>query len=43
LVTKASAGAPVMPMGMMPSICFGSSPASFMAASDASICSSNAV
>jgi len=32
-----------MPIGMTPSICFGSSPAPRIAASDASICSSKAL
>ncbi len=43
LVTKASAGAPVMPIRMTPSMSLGSSPASSIAASEASICSSKAL
>jgi hypothetical protein len=43
LVTKASAGAPMMPIGMIPSTSLGSSPASRIAASEASTCSAKAL
>ena len=43
LSMKSSAVALTMPMGMTPSICLGSSPASAIAFNEASICSSNAV
>ena len=43
LVTYSSAGAPVMPIGMTPSMSFGVRPASATAASDASSCKRSAL